>query len=203
MNANFMDEIQKTSGRKLTQEEIQRVRQVGASLNLRDDDALWSLLAAMEYQRAYYEALPKKINKVTAEILERISNTADKEVANAQAKLTDSVVEQAKHLSTKIHYATLLPMAMLALLCLMAFGSVLMWAGFHIATTEYIPLVAWLRMPSGIVMGVLSIVTGLFCSFITAKEYAVGNTYYKNGLKTLGFFIAGSMLIALTLPITF
>ncbi len=201
MNANFMDEIQKTSGRKLTQEEIQRVRQVGTSLNLRDDDALWSLLAAMEYQRAYYEALPKKINKVTAEVLERISDAADKEVANAQAKLTDSVVEQAKRLSTKIHYATLLPMAMLAFLCLMAFGSVLMWAGFHIATTGSVPLVACLKMQSGIVMGVLSMATGIFCFGVAARKFAHEEKYLKTMLVALGFFAAGAILNALTLAI--
>jgi preprotein translocase subunit SecY len=44
----------------------------------------------------------------------------------AQARIADCVVEQAKKLSLKINYASLLPMGMAALIYLLAYGSMLL-----------------------------------------------------------------------------
>ena len=61
------------------------------------------------------DQLPDKIAGASSEILQGIATAAEKESAAAQARLTESVVEQAKPLSVKIQYATLLPIAMAAL----------------------------------------------------------------------------------------
>lgn len=115
MSMDAIFRIEQSRGQKLSEEEAARLRGVGEALNLRDDDALWPLLAALEYQRVFYEALPDKIAGASSEILQGIATAAEKESAAAQARLTESVVEQAKPLSVKIQYATLLPIAMAAL----------------------------------------------------------------------------------------
>ena len=56
MSMDSMIDLNKACGRELSEAETARLREIGNSLNLREDDALWPLLAAMEYQRVYYEA---------------------------------------------------------------------------------------------------------------------------------------------------
>lgn len=43
-----------------------RMRRVSAALNLRDNDALWSVLAALEYYVRLYEAMPERIRQAGA-----------------------------------------------------------------------------------------------------------------------------------------
>ena len=123
MSADAITRIEQTRGRKFTVAEAARLREIGSSLSLRDDDAVWSILAALEYQRTFYEALPEKIAGASKDVLQGITLAAEKETAAAQAKLTKSVVEQAQKLSVELNYATLLPMGIAALVCVLAFGS--------------------------------------------------------------------------------
>ena len=136
--------------------------EIGRQLHLRDDDALWSLLAALEYQRIFYEALPDRIADASREVMDGISAAAASETAAAQARLTESVVEQAERLSGKIHYATLVPLGIAALICLLVFGSLMLWAGFCIGSGQSLPPAALLNMPSGILIGGLSFVAGIY-----------------------------------------
>ena len=106
----------------MSETEATRLREVGNSLNLREDDALWPLLAAMEYQRIYYEALPEKIAESSRAIMDGMAAAAEKETAAAQARLTDSVVKESRNLASKIQYDRLVPMGLLALICLLAYG---------------------------------------------------------------------------------
>lgn len=51
------------SGESPDDASLLRMRRVSAALNLRDNDALWSVLAALEYYVRLYEALPERIRK--------------------------------------------------------------------------------------------------------------------------------------------
>ncbi len=172
MNMDDMIDLGKACGRKLSEAEAARLREVGSRLNIREDDALWPLLAAMEYQRIYYEALPEKIAEASRTIMDGIAAAAEKETAAAQAKLTDSVVKEAQHLASKIQYAKLVPMWLFALICLLAYGSLMLWAGFRIDTGRDILLAAVLHMPSGWLISGLCLMVGLFCGGVAAKEFA-------------------------------
>ena len=94
MSMDTVIDLGKACGRDLSKAEAARLREVGNRLNLREDDALWPLLAAMEYQRVYYEALPEKIAAASKTIMDGMAAAAEKETAAAQAKLTDSVVQE-------------------------------------------------------------------------------------------------------------
>lgn len=134
MSMDTVIALGKACGRELSETEATRLREVGNSLNLREDDALWPLLAAMEYQRIYYEALPEKIAESSRAIMDGMAAAAEKETAAAQARLTDSVVKESRNLASKIQYDRLVPMGLLALICLLAYGSLMLWAGFRIDT---------------------------------------------------------------------
>jgi len=172
MSMDSVIDLGKACGRELSEAEAARLREIGSRLNLRDDDALWPLLAAMEYQRIYYEALPEKIAGASRAIMDGMAAVAEKETAAAQARLTDSVVKEARNLASKIQYDSLVPMWLLALICLLAYGSLMLWAGFRIDTGRDIPLALLLHMPSGWLICGLSLVAGVFCGGVAAKEFA-------------------------------
>ena len=57
MSMDAIINLEEALGRKFTEQESARLREIGRQLHLRDDDALWSLLAALEYQRIFYEKM--------------------------------------------------------------------------------------------------------------------------------------------------
>ena len=199
MSRDSVIDLGKACGRELSEAEAARLREIGNSLNLREDDALWPLLAAMEYQRVYYEALPDKIAGASRAIMDGMAAAAEKETATAQARLTDSVVEEARNLASKIQYGKLVPMWLLALICLLAYGSLMLWAGFRIDTGRNIPLVAILHMPSGWLISGLCLAAGLFCGVLSAKSFVEEKKgIWKQGISALLLIFTGcSMFVYL------
>ena len=199
MSMDSVIDLGKACGRELSEAEAARLREIGNSLNLREDDALWPLLAAMEYQRVYYEALPEKIAGASRTIMDGMAAAAEKETATAQARLTDSVVEEARNLASKIQYGKLVPMWLLALICLLAYGSLMLWAGFRIDTGRNIPLVAILHMPSGWLISGLCLAAGLFCGVLSAKSFVEEKKgIWKQGISALLLIFTGcSMFVYL------
>ncbi|MBL3961028.1 hypothetical protein H3O04_00740, partial [Burkholderia sp. KCJ3K979] len=51
------------SGEKPDDASLLRMRRLSAALNLRDNDALWSVLAALEYYTRLYEAIPERVRQ--------------------------------------------------------------------------------------------------------------------------------------------
>lgn len=195
MSMDRMIDLGKACGRELSEAEAARIREIGNSLNLREDDALWPMLAALEYQRVYYEALPEKIAKASRDIMDNMATAAEKETAAAQAKLTDSVVKEAQYLATKIQYDKLVPMGLLALICLLGYGCLMLWAGFRIDTAGEVPLAAILHMPSGWLLSGLCLAAGVFCWLGAAKEFAEEETrWWIKGVVAFGFSVVGAML---------
>ena len=195
MSMDTVIDLGKACGRELSEAEAARLREVGNKLNLRDDDALWPLLAAMEYQRIYYEALPEKIAGASRTIMDGMAAAAEKETAAAQARLTDSVVEEARNLASKIQFGKLVPMWLFALICLLAYGSLMLWAGFRIDTGRDVPLAAVLHMPSGWLISGLCLATGVFCGTLSAMSFAEAEkVWHKKGVVALFFLMLGGII---------
>lgn len=195
MSLDTVIDLGKVCGRELSQAEAARLREIGNKPNLREDDALWPLLAAMEYQRIYYEALPEKIAGASRAIMDGMAAAAEKETAAAQARLTKSVVKEAEYLASKIQYGRLVPLWLLALICLLAYGSLMLWAGFRIDTGRNMPLAAVLHMPVGWLISGLCMAAGVFCGGVAAWEFAEAETgWWKKGITAFGFTVVGVML---------
>lgn len=200
MSMDTVIDLGKACGRELSEAEAARLREAGSRLNLREDDALWPLLAAMEYQRIYYEALPEKIAEASRAIMEGMAAAAEKETAAAQARLTDSVVQEAQSLASKIQYGKLVPMWLLALICLLAYGSLMLWAGFRIGSRQDMPLAAILYMPSGWLISGLCLAEGVFCGGVAAKEFGEAEKgWWKKGGIAIFFIMVGTLLFSLSL----
>ena len=200
MSMDTVIDLGKACGRELSEAEAARLREAGSRLNLREDDALWPLLAAMEYQRIYYEALPEKIAGASRAIMDGMAAAAEKETAAAQARLTDSVVKEAQNLASKIQYGKLVPMWLLALICLLAYGSLMLWAGFRIDTGRDMPLAAVFQMPSGWLICGLSLVAGVFLCALSGKTVSVGGKgWWKTAALAMGVIMTGAVILTFSL----
>jgi hypothetical protein len=200
MNAERIARLEKLLNRELSAEEKERLRRIQDTLQISGEDALWDVLAAMEYQRTYYEELPQKIATVSTDILREISAAAEAEARRAQGRLAESVAEQARKLSLRVNMETLLPMGLAALASLLAYGSLMLWAGFHIGSGQgHDP--AWiLRMPSGILMGGLLLGGGLFLGIHAAKDFAeIGKHWRKTMCMALGLLVSGGAMMSLAI----
>ena len=114
---------------KLTPEQEARVREVALRLQIREDDAVWQLLEAMEYQRIFYEELPKRIEDTTGNLLKNVKDTAEVQVAQSKAELTKEVVEQARTLAVKLSWSKLLPFILGGIIAVLIFVAMMLWAG--------------------------------------------------------------------------
>ena len=198
MKADRIKRLEKILERKLSVEEKERLRKIGRVLGIAADDATWDLLAAMEYQRTYYEDLPQKISAASTEILQNISVAAEAEARLAQGKLAERVAELAQKLAVRVNMATLLPMGLCALVCLLAYGSLAMWAGFHLGSGQGYGAFRILRMPSGVLMGGIALFGGLCLGVHTAREFAEGDRAWKKEAAIVAAMLtAGGALFGL------
>jgi len=151
----------------------------------------------MEYQRAYYEELPPKIAAASTEILQEISVAAEKEMGRAQSLLAENVAEQARKMSLRLNVETLLPMGLVALLCLLAYGSLLMWAGYCLGTGYMQDIALILRVPSGFLMAALCLAGSLFLGVHAGREFAVeGKGWRKKTIVALALLVLGAFVVS-------
>lgn len=191
--------LEKLLGRELGDEEKERLQRIQDTLRIGPNDALWAIIAAMEYPRIYYEELPEKIRAVTAKIFEDIADASEKEVVLAQSRLAESVVKQAERLSRKHHLQTWLTWGAAASFLLLFYGSFLLWAGFRLGSGQAQPP-ALLRMPVGIILAAICLCCGISFGMLTAKKFSEENRNWRKFLLAAVAFIAsGGCITALTL----
>ena len=201
MNKEKIGHIEKLLGRELSEEEQERLARIQDILGIADNDALWDILIALEYQRAFYETLPEKISGASGAILAQFSAAADKEIAHAQSRLAEAVVEHAKTLSTKMRLSVLVIPGLGALFALLLYGCLLMWAGYCIGAgglqNQTQPLAMLLRMPAGVLIGGLCFSGGILAGVMAAKDFVSNHTQWKiNGLIALTLFLIGGIISA-------
>ncbi len=200
MNAQKTAQLESLLGRPLSVEEKERLRRIKDTLHIADNDAMWDILTAMEYQRKYYEELPEKITLAATEIFKELSVAAEKEVALAQSRLAESVVEQAKKLSLKSHIRSWLAWGGLALFLLLLYGALSLWAGYCIGSGQTQPPAFLLHMPVGILLSGLGITGGFLIGATAAKKFANGQAEWKKwGLYAMGLLLPGGILFGLTM----
>jgi len=200
MDAKKLDRLERLLDRQLFAEEKDRLRRIQDILGIKNDDGIWDVLIAMEYQRTYYEALPEKISQAAAEVFNSLSLAAEKEVARAQSRLAESVVEQAKKLSLKTHVHTWIMWGTLMLVLLLFFGGLLLWAGYSIGSGHTQPPALLLKMPVGIILGALCFCCGIFYGVLAAQDFAACKTSWrKRGLAALGCLAPGGWIFSVAL----
>lgn len=163
---------------KLTPEQEARVREVAVRLQIREDDAVWQLLEAMEYQRIFYEKLPKQIEDTTGNLLKSVKDTAEAQVAQSKAELTKEVVEQARTLAVKLCWSKLLPFILGGIIAILIFGAMMLWAGYCVGLGKPVAFEKLFYMPGGaLISGIAFLLTCAF-TYIAAQKYADEESFW-------------------------
>lgn len=101
MGMDSQIDLSKFSGKKVTKEQEERLRKVAASLQIREDDALWPLLQALEYQRTFYVELPDKIGTMSNTIMDNMREAARQEAERRRPVLLKALYRKPDTLPAK------------------------------------------------------------------------------------------------------
>jgi hypothetical protein len=135
------DTFAKVVGRQASEPERARLHQLRDALGLRDNDAFWSIVMALEYYDSFFRRYPAELAEQTARCLENVRNAfaaaADKEAAQMQRMLSEKIAETSVAMAHKLarrppglHWITT------ALAAAVAFGALCASAGYSLAMPE-------------------------------------------------------------------
>jgi hypothetical protein len=177
------DAFAKLTGRQATPEQRERLHRLREALGLRDNDAFWSIVMALEYYDAFWRQYPAQFAEQAAQTIERaraaITVAAQNEAARVQRPLSAQAAETrvavARRLadrSVPVHHGGFL------LAAAVGFGALCVHAGYHLASTEgaiAAPHGSSLRGTPGVIASVLSVPAGwmIFAFLLPAVAYGV------------------------------
>ena len=128
----------KVVGRHASQEERERLYRLRDALGLRDNDAFWSIVMALEYYDSFFRQYPAQLRDHTERCIEdaraAFAAAAEREAAHVQQTLSEKVAETsvaiARRLAERpvgIHRVTML------LAAVVTFGALCVHAGYSLA----------------------------------------------------------------------
>ena len=200
MDKEKISRLEKLLNRELAAEEMDRFDRIQNTLAIKNNDTLWDIVIALEYHRKFYDELPEKIAATSAEIFQGLSEAAEKEVAKAQGLLAESVVKQAEELSLKTHLQLWFLWGTLVLALFLKYGGLLLWARYGLGSGQTQPPALLMKMPLGIVIGVLCLCSGIFSGVLAGQDFSEGNAKWrKRSLLALGCLLPGGWALAVTL----
>ena len=131
----------KVLGRQASEQERERLYRLRDALGLRDNDAFWSIVMALEHYDAFFRAYPAQLAEETARCIEgarrAFAVAAEKEAAEVQRVLSEKVaaasVEIARKLAEKpvgLHRVTMATGAVVA------FGALCVSSGYSLALPD-------------------------------------------------------------------
>lgn len=95
--SELVDNLSKIMGRQISQAEANRLYRIRDTLGLKDNDALWLIVVALEYYQVQYESFPMLIANSARDILLSLKATAD---ATTQASVQAAKSDLAKAVAT-------------------------------------------------------------------------------------------------------
>jgi hypothetical protein len=170
----------KLVGRQASEEERARLHRLREALGLRDNDAFWSIVMALEYYDSFWRTYPAQFAERAAETIERargaFAAAARKEAAEAHRRLSHQVAETSAAIAGRLaekpvgfHRVTNL------LAATVAFGALCVHAGYDLASTDGAvrtpPALRGSRSP---IASVLSIPAGWMVFALLLPAAAVG-----------------------------
>ena len=89
-------------GRPPSRGETERLERIAEALGLRDNDALWSVLVALEDYDRRYRMAPARIEEALAKAVESVRDSADQETRAAAARAIEAMAEEAGRIGQQI-----------------------------------------------------------------------------------------------------
>lgn len=126
--------FEKLIGRQPTEHEVQRLYRIKETLGLRDNDALWSVLIALESYDALYRKYPQMITDQVMEStrLQRvaIAEMADSEAKRAMGALAEAVGRTSEVVALQAVKSAGLQWCGIAAIGMISFGALCVTIGF-------------------------------------------------------------------------
>lgn len=105
-----MDELAETftklTGRVPTESDIHTLYRIKDTLNLKNNDAIWLILMALQYYEQLYQAIPQKISQASDNILQTFKATAESTIQaaieTAKTELVKTVTASNKDIARNI-----------------------------------------------------------------------------------------------------
>ena len=175
------DVFAKVVGRAASEEERARLYRLRDALGLRDNDALWSIVMALEHYDSFFRAYPEKLAEKTAQCIERARATfamaAREEAARAQRLLSESVAQTSVEIARKLAERPLgFHRVAAALAAVVAFGALCVCAGYDLAASDApfwaTPQASDLRGAQRAVAAVLSVPAGWMIGVLVVPAIA-------------------------------
>ena len=103
--ADIVGVIEGIRGRELSDEEAERILRVQHILNIRDNDALWAVIVALEHYQRMYEDIPPQVEAAGRVAVAVIKETADSVAAaaawSAKSELASELASSVREISNQ------------------------------------------------------------------------------------------------------
>ena len=184
-----------------TEEEQLRLREIAASLNIRDNDALWIIVYVMNYFGRFYKSLPEEMSSsataITESVRSRCEEIASVEMDDVKKSLAESVIHYAENISqAKAQYSVVLPLAWLSFglffLCLISFVSGAAVAGKGWGKT---PFDSMLAAPAGWIIPIALLPVSIYTGYDAWIKKDIARD--KKNIYVKFLFCATGLIIAL------
>lgn len=177
------DAFAKLVGRQPSEEQRARLYRLRDALGLRENDAFWSIVIALEHYDSFFRAYPDTLAEKTAQCIESARATfalaANQEAARAHRLLSERVAQTSIEIARKLAERPVgLHRITLALAAIVAFGALCVHAGYELAAGSLPfwagPRASDLRGAERAVAAVLSVPAGWMLGVLLIPAIAFG-----------------------------
>jgi hypothetical protein len=135
------DMFAKLVGRQASEAERTRLYRLRDALGLRDNDAFWGIVMALEHYDAFFRQYPAELAEQTGRCIENaraaFAVAAEREAARVERVLSEKVAETSVQIARKLAEEPWRPHRITALLAAMvAFGALCVHAGYSLALAD-------------------------------------------------------------------
>jgi len=138
---NIDEVFARVVGRPASEEQRDRLHRLREALGLRDNDAFWSIVMALEYYDSFFRQYPAQLAEETRRSIEgaraAFAVAAEKEAAQVERVLSEKVAETSVAIARKLAEKPVgLHRVTTALAAVVAFGALCVSAGYNLGAPE-------------------------------------------------------------------
>ena len=215
------DAFAKVVGRQASEEERARLYRLRDALGLRDNDAFWSIVMALEHYDSFFRAYPAQLADAAGWTIENaraaFAAAAEREAAEVQRVLSEKVAETSVEIARKLAERPVgLHRVTLVLAAVVAFGALCVNAGYELAGAgrpfwaakvgnlegTARPLAAVLSVPAGWMVFALLVPSALYgmkVGWAAASDAMAERRDRAVGLCIVGICVVGCVACAVML----
>lgn len=185
----FSEKFEQLFNRKPTEEELAEFLRIQQVLGIRDNDAIWAVILALQYYGSLYKLIPEQVESHMSMVSKNVESLAEAQTAKAQADLSTAVIDQAQKLAAKIDYLKIGWITLAVLGCLLLFGSFCFFSGMYVAANRG-DLTGIFAVPAGYMLCGIILLLGMGSFWQGALKFSQGTVadavkYFLGGFAAI------------------